>query len=39
MKVIFNLIPSHVDIKENGRFIGKKNACKNELIEVQVPTK
>ena len=38
IKVIFNWIPSHVDIKENDK-VGSlaKDACKNELIQIQVP--
>ena len=38
IKVIFNWIPSHVDIKENDKVDSlAKDACKNELIQVQVP--
>ena len=38
IKVIFNWIPSHVDIKENDKVdLLAKNACKNELIHIQVP--
>ena len=38
VKVIFNLIPSLVDIKENDKVdLLTKNACKNKLIQVQVP--
>ena len=37
IKVIFNWIPSHVDIKENDKVdLLAKNACKNKLIQVQV---
>ena len=38
IKVIFNWIPSHVDIKENDKVDSlAKDACKNELIQIQVP--
>ena len=38
IKVIFNWIPSHVDIKENDKVDSlAKDACKNESIQIQVP--
>ena len=38
IKVIFNWIPSHADIKENDKADSlAKDACKNELIQIQVP--
>ena len=38
IKVIFNWIPSHIDIKENDKVdLLAKNACKNEMIQIQVP--
>ena len=38
IKVIFNWIPSRIDIKENDKVdLLAKNACKNEMIQIQVP--
>ena len=38
IKVVFNWIPSHVDIKENDKVdLLAKNACKNILTQIQVP--
>ena len=38
IRVIFNWIPSHIDIKENDKVdLLAKNACKNEVIQIQVP--
>ena len=38
IKVIFNWIPSHIDIKENDKVdLLAKNACKNEMIQILVP--
>ena len=38
IKVIFNWIPSRIDIKENDNVdLLAKNACKNEMIQIQVP--
>ena len=39
IKVIFNWTPSHIDIKENDKVdLLAKNACKNEMIQIQVPS-
>ena len=38
IKVLFNWIPSHIDIKENDKVdLLAKKACNNEMIQIQVP--
>ena len=39
IKVVFNWIPSHVDIKENDKVdLLAKNACNNIVTQIQVPS-